>query len=156
MKLIHKALTIMDRCRPFTVAHAHCDVPCGIYDPTVAQISALTAVRMIDLMEKLEKETSDKGLSYQNSISRYVAEKERHAETVKEEVRIIWVDYYKAKQLEAYPQIHVLVHDIFLLGSKVKQCVDRDAAVKLVEKINEFSEAFWDTKGISTKNYSNM
>ena len=150
-RLLHPLVQKIDSVFPFRTAKAHCDVPCGIYDPAVAQISALTVVRMVDLMEKLEKETTDKGLAYQNTISRHIAEKERHAETVKAEVRIIWGDYIKAKQIEAHPNIHELVHEIMLLGSKVKQNVDREAAVKLVEKLNEFSEIFWQTKGVETK-----
>jgi nickel superoxide dismutase len=149
--MIYKVFATLDKYFHFERAQAHCDIPCGIYDPIVAQISALTVVRMIDLALDLDSKTADKGLAYQNTISRYVASKEEHAEKVKQEVRVIWGDYLKAQHLEKYPQAHALVHEIMALGSKSRQTVDRETAVKLVEKLNEFAQIFWETKGVATK-----
>lgn len=149
--MIYKVFAALDQHLHFERAKAHCDIPCGIYDPIVAQISALTVVRMIDLALDLDSKTPDKGLAYQNTISRYVASKEEHAEKVKHEVRVIWGDYLKVQHLEKYPQAHALVHEIMALGSKARQSVDRDSAVKLVEKLNEFAQIFWETKGVATK-----
>ena len=86
------------------IAKAHCDVPCGIYDPISAQIAALSVIRMVDLMESLEKSDS---LEYINTISRHVAVKESEAEKVKHEIRIIWGDFIKPPMVEKYPNIHV-------------------------------------------------
>jgi nickel superoxide dismutase len=80
-----------------------------------------------------------------------VAVKEEHAEKTKHEIRIIWGDYIKAQHLEKYPQIHGIVHEIMALGSKSRQSMDREIAVNLVEKVNEFAQIFWETKGIDTK-----
>lgn len=128
---------------------AHCDIPCGIYDPFPAQIAAITTVRMIDQMvDMLESDHSE--LEKMNTISRLVAVKEEHAEKVKHEIRVIWGDFIKADQIKKYPNIHELTHEIMQLGSKVKQGVNRDDAVKFVEKVNEFAKIFWEIKGEET------
>ena len=132
-------------------ASAHCDVPCGIYDPIVAQISALTVVRMIDLMNDLEAKGGEKGKDYQNSMARYIASKEEHAEKAKHDIRVIWGDYIKAQHLEQHPELPGLVHTIMQLGSKSRQTTDRETAVQFVEAINQFAGVFWATKGVATK-----
>jgi nickel superoxide dismutase len=86
-----------------------------------------------------------------NSMSRYIAVKEEHAERAKAEIRVIWGDYLKAQHLEKFPNSHALVHKIMQLGSKVRQTTDREQATQLVEAINEFAQMFWETKGIATK-----
>ncbi len=148
--MIYKLIERLDKAFNFEQARAHCDVPCGIYDPIVAQINALTVVRMVDLMNELEAK-GDKGVAYQNSMSRYIAVKEEHAEKAKHEIRVIWGDFLKAQALEPYPNAHDLVHKIMQLGSKSRQTADREAAVAFVEAINEFAEMFWAVKGVATK-----
>ncbi len=127
---------------------AHCDVPCGIYDPIAAQISALSVIRMVDLMEGLENNGS---LEYINTVSRHIAVKEEEAEKVKHEVRIIWGDFVKPPMIEKYPNIHSLVHNIMALGSANRQHVSRAKAVELLEAVNEFAEIFWALKEVKTK-----
>lgn len=127
---------------------AHCDVPCGIYDPIAAQIAALSVIRMVDLMEGLEKSDS---LDYVNTISRHVAVKEEEAEKVKHEVRIIWGDFIKPPMVEKYPNVHELVHKIMALGSANRQHVSRAKAVELLDAVNEFAEIFWALKEVPTK-----
>jgi nickel superoxide dismutase len=143
--MIYKILDIIDRTIGFERAQAHCDIPCGIYDPIVAQIDALTVVRMIDLMKDLDAKDSIAKLDYHNGMARFIAVKEEHAERAKREIRVIWGDYMKAQHLEKYPDLYNLVHKIMQLGSKVRQTADREAAVQLVESI------FWETKGVATK-----
>lgn len=148
--MIYKLLEVIDRKAGFEEAKAHCDIPCGIYDPIVAQLSALTVVRMIDLMAAKEAEGGEKNAAFYNSIARYVAVKEEHAEKAKAEVRVIWGDFMKAPQFEQYPDMHALVHKIMMLGSKARQTVDRESALQFVEAVNEFAEAFWKVKGLGT------
>jgi nickel superoxide dismutase len=106
---------------------------------------------MLDLMKDLEGKGGEHGVDYANSMSRYVAVKEEHAERAKHEVRVIFGDYIKAQHLEKYPDLPALFHKIMQLGSKVRQSIDRDAAVQFVEAINEFAQIFWETKGVATK-----
>lgn len=145
--MIYRILEALDNKSKFQRANAHCDVPCGIYDPISAQIAALTVVRMVDLMNGLDAED----IAYQNSMSRYVAVKEEHAEKAKHEVRIIWGDFFKEPQFEQYPELGKLTHTIMLFGSKSRQTADREAAVEFVENINKFAEIFWAIKGVKTK-----
>lgn len=146
--MIYKAIERLDKMFGIERARAHCDVPCGIYDPITAQIAALTVVRMIDLMNDLG---AGQDLASQNSVSRYVTVKEEHAEKAKHEIRVIWGDYIKSNHLEEHAELHGLTHKIMQLGSKCRQTVDRGAAVELVEAINQFAEIFWKTKGVATK-----
>ena len=132
-------------------AKAHCDIPCGIYDPISAQIAALTTVRMMDLMAGLEGGEEQGKTAYHNSMSRYITVKEEHAEKAKHEVRVIWGDYMKPEHAEKHPDILKLVDRIMKLGSKVRQTADRQAGLDFVEAINRFAEIFWATKGIDTK-----
>ncbi len=150
--MIYHLLAALDQRLGFEKAQAHCDIPCGIYDPIIAQIAALTVVRMIDLMSDLESKKADTAaLAYQNSMARYIEVKEEHAEKVKHEVRVIFGDYIKAQHVEKYPELPALAHKIFQFGSKVRQTSDRDAAVQLVEELNKFAQIFWETKGVATK-----
>lgn len=149
--MFYPILKKLDQFMNFDTAKAHCDVPCGIYDPITAQIAALTVVRMIDLILGQESKHKEHDAEFLNSLSRYVAVKEEHAEKAKHEIRVIYGDYIKAPHLEKHPEIPELVHKIFLLGSKSRQTVDRETAVQFVEAINQFAEIFWETKGISTK-----
>lgn len=130
------------------IANAHCDVPCGIYDPISAQIAALSVIRMIDLMSALQKNDS---LEYINTVTRHISVKEEEAEKVKHEIRIIWGDFIKPPQIEQYPEIHTIVHNIMMLGSANRQHVSRDKAVELLEAVNKFAEIFWEIKGVETK-----
>jgi nickel superoxide dismutase len=131
----------------FREVKAHCDVPCGIYDPIVAQIAALSVIRMVDLMNTAE----GTGTDYHNDMARYVAVKEAEAIKCKEEIRIIWGDFIKPPQITEYPEIHTLVHNIMMLGGAAKQHTSRDKAMELLAEVNKFSEIFWKIKGVKTK-----
>ena len=149
--MIYKVLQALDNKREFPQARAHCDVPCGIYDPITAQIAALTVVRMMDLMVALEENAGEKGVEFSNSMSRYVTVKEEHAEKAKHEIRVIWGDYIKAQHLETFPELGEIVHNIMQLGSKCRQTADREAGTQLVDAVNQFAEIFWKTKNVPTK-----
>ena len=151
MNITQSSLALLNAIMPIETAYAHCDYPCGIYDPHNAIIGALTVIRMIDLMDELSKSHQPGDLEYQNSMPRAVAIKEEHAERVKHEVRVIWGDYFKAEHIEKYPELHLLVHGIMKGAGKSKQTADRSAATQLLSDVNRFAEIFWETKGIATK-----
>lgn len=146
--MLFQILQVLDKAIHFPEAHAHCDIPCGIYDPSAAQIAALTVVRMMDLMAGLQSGDDKSRIEYHNSMSRYIAVKEEHAEKAKHEIRVIWGDYFKK---EKHPNVDELVQKIMQLGSKCRQSADRETALEFVDAINEFSSKFWETKGITTK-----
>jgi len=149
--MFYKLIQTIDRFRPFPKAKAHCDVPCGIYDPITAQINALTVVRMMDLMADLAEGDEKSRVDFHNSMSRYVAVKEEHAEKAKHEIRVIWGDFIKDTHVEKYPELPGLVHKIMQLGSKSRQTADRASGVAFVEAINQFAEIFWTIKDIKIK-----
>ena len=141
---------LLDRVPGIEEAHAHCDIPCRIYDTAPALIAAVSVVRMMDILHEVAAKTDADPVSKQNTIARNVAMKEKEAEKVKHEVRIIWGDYFKAPQIEKYPEIHDLAHKIMLAGSACKQDVHRADGLKLVDLVNRFAEIYWATKDIKT------
>jgi len=150
--MLHTMMQYLDKKHAFTTVSAHCDIPCKIYDPSAAQIAALTIIRMVDLINEL-KELQTAGVIDITSLSelqRLIAQKEEHGIKVKQEITTIWGDYIKTPQLEAFPELHELTHSIMLLSSKAKQTIDREASLALLEKVNRFAEIFWETKGTKT------
>ncbi|MAJ51382.1 MAG: superoxide dismutase, Ni [Flammeovirgaceae bacterium] len=130
------------------IAHAHCDIPCKIYDPIVSLVAGLSVVRLTDILLELENIDS---MSGQAQLARIVAQKEIEAQKVKDEVNIIWGDYFKEPQINDYPEVHNIVHGIMRLGSQCKQEVSKDAAEALVNALNGFADIFWKTKGVETQ-----
>lgn len=149
--MLYPLFVALERLFGMAEARAHCDIPCGIYDPITAQIAALTVVRMMDLMADLEAKEGDNKSVYHNSMGRYIEVKEEHAEKVKHEIRVIWGDFIKPNHLAEYPDLHGIVHKIMQLGSKSRQTADRETAVQLVDAVNEFALIFWKIKGVPTK-----
>tara|TARA_Y100000768_G_C23782488_1_gene588712 strand:+ start:43 stop:507 length:465 start_codon:yes stop_codon:yes gene_type:complete len=128
---------------------AHCDIPCAVYDPGVAQYAALSVLRFLDLIGEMpESIESKKDLAH---LSRLVQQKEEHAIEVKDAVRTIWGDYFKQPHMEKYPEIHDLAHSIMMIASKCKQDINRQNGVDLIDKVNRFAEIFWATKDINTE-----
>ncbi|MEM6415057.1 MAG: superoxide dismutase, Ni [Pseudomonadota bacterium] len=140
----------LDRMGLAEDASAHCDIPCGIYDPHSAILAAVSVVRIMDVMHEGASQRSDQ-VALSNFLARNALRKEEEAEKVKHEVRIIWGDYFKGPLLEKHPEVHGLVHSIMLKASACKQDVHRDDAVALLELVNQFAELFWETKGKKTQ-----
>ena len=147
--MLHNFLSKIDKFLNIQEAAAHCDIPCKIYDPAIAQIAALSVIRFLDLINELEGKDSVT-LAEQAQLSRLVREKEIHAAKVKEEVVVIWGDYFKAPQFEKIPNVSELVHNIMLTGSACKQHISRDKGEQLLTLVNEFADAYWQTKGVET------
>lgn len=133
----------------YEIAHAHCDVPCGIYDPHQAIIGALTTIRMADIIKEIKEKHADG--AHQQDYMRAIAVKEQHADMCKKEVATIWGDYFKPEMVEQHPDLHNLVHSILQAASKAKQSEERANGEKLLELVNKFAEIFWQTKGKETK-----
>lgn len=152
--MLYKFFSALDKVFPAKEAHAHCDIPCGIYDPHLAQLAAHTVIRMVNMINELPKLTSSMNPEERRDIihklSRYTATKEEHAELCKKEIRIIWGDYFKPEHMEKYPELHELVFKIMKLASKARQEVNLQASKELLGAVQEFAEIFWETKGIKT------
>ena len=132
------------RLRPTTVVRAHCDVPCGIYDPAEALLAAKTVARMVELIGQIDAGST--AMADRQKFVRCVAVKEEHAELVKRDVQVIWSDYFKPEHLEKFPELHTKVWNILKLAGKNKQSIDAEAAAQLEAAVAEFAEMFWATK----------
>ena len=147
--MLHSIIQFLDRKSNIDSVSAHCDIPCKIYDPISAQIAVLTMIRMVDLIDELNAKDS-LSLEDQAKLVRLVNEKEAHGIKAKEEVRVIWGDYFKQPQFDQVPGVHELVHNIMLQASKAKQGIKREDSLALLELVNQFADAFWKTKGVET------
>ena len=130
------------------IAEAHCDSPCGIYDPSTAQLAAMSVARFLDQIAELEPLDST---AKQAKLARLVAQKEQHAAEVKEAVVVIWGDYFKAEHFEAFPELHALTHSILGKASTTKQELGVLHGRELVTLVNQFAEIFWKTKGVAVR-----
>ena len=135
----------------FTKVHGHCDIPCGIYDPHGAQLDALTIIRMHQLIAELPKPgpqtTPEERDAYVHKLSRYTHIKEVHAEHCKQELRVLWGDYFTLEHLQKFPELHGLFWDAMKAASKVRQNIDLAAAQDVLAKVQKIAEIFWKTKG---------
>lgn len=124
---------------PAATVYAHCDVPCGVYDPKAAQTAAYTVQKMVQkILEYPEDDLNNK--------VRAIWTKEEHARKCKEEILILWTDYFKPEHLEKYPDLHEKFWKAAKLCSENKQHVNLESAQKLVDAVNEIAEIFADSK----------
>ena len=130
--------------KPTTVAYAHCDIPCGIYDPTPAKIAADTVAKMVEKINALDKSATD--FTTRGNFVRMVVVKEQHAEICKKELQVLWSDYFKPEHVEKFPKLHDTFWKALKLASKNKQNVDAQAAADLQAAVKEISDMFYATK----------
>lgn len=144
---MRKILKSICNILPAKTVYAHCDVPCGIYDPKSAQLAAETVLKMVQKIQELPQDGSpEEILQARNSFVRMVLTKEEHARKCKEELLILWTDYFKSEHLKRFPELHETFWKAAKLCSKVKQTVDKEAAQQLVDSVNEIADIFNETK----------
>ena len=131
-------LTLRFLLRPARQVHAHCDIPCGIYDPEQARIEAESCLRIIE-----KHDASDDKLFR----ARCVHVKEERAELVKHHLDVLWHDYFKPEHLEKVPNLHELFWNAAKQVSKVKASTDIADARKLLDMIDEIDAAWKATGG---------
>ena len=124
---------------PKVTAHAHCDLPCGVYDPAQARIEA-ESVKAI-----CEKYAANEDPAFR---ARAIDIKEQRSELVKHHLWVLWTDYFKPPHFEKYPQLHQLFNDATKLAGAggTKGSTDVSKADELLGKIEEISKIFWETK----------
>uniref|UniRef100_UPI0019344B7A superoxide dismutase, Ni n=2 Tax=Nocardioides simplex TaxID=2045 RepID=UPI0019344B7A len=118
---------------------AHCDLPCGVYDPARARIEAESIKAVI--AKALDSDDPD-------FRTRAILIKEQRSELVKHHLWVLWTDYFKPPHFEAYPQLHTLVNEATKLAGATgtKGTLDPAKADELLAKIDEIAEIFWATK----------
>jgi nickel superoxide dismutase len=124
---------------PRIIAHAHCDLPCGVYDPAQARIEA-ESIKAID--EKYQQNTDPE------FRTRCLIIKEQRSELVKHHLWVLWTDYFKASHFEKYPQLNQLFNEATKLAgaSGTKGSADAGTAKELLGKISEIDKIFRETK----------
>jgi nickel superoxide dismutase len=130
-------LTFRSLLRPSRRVHAHCDVPCGIYDPEQARIEAESCFRIIEKYHASSDELFRQ---------RCVVVKEERAEMTKHHIDVLWHDYFKPEHLEKYPDLHDVCWKASKAASRVKQSTDLDAAKDLLGLIDKI-DAMWKGTG---------
>jgi len=136
------------------IAHAHCDGPCGVYDPAAARINAEAVLSMTKKILALEMPATDDKealISYHNTLTRYINIKEEQAQKTKEELLILWTDYFKPPHLEKYPDLHDKFWHAAKLCSHTKVEVNLKSAEELLDAVKEVHEIFWSSKDRDVK-----
>ena len=134
---------------PAPPVSAHCDGPCGVYDPSSARIAAEAVLSMTKKILDLQPPGSTDPqavASYNNTLSRYIAIKEEQAQVAKAELLILWTDYFKPPHLAAIPDLHDKFWKAAKLCSACKVEVSLQHANELMAAIKEIHELFWKTK----------
>ena len=124
---------------PRTVVHAHCDLPCGVYDPAQARIEAESVKAIIAKLD----DNDDPDFR-----TRAVLIKEQRSELVKHHLWVLWTDYFKPPHFEKYPELH----DLFNRATKAagaggtKASMDPASGQALLDLIAQIDKIFWETK----------
>ena len=134
----------------FIIAEAHCDGPCGVYDPASARIAGEAVQSMTNKMLALSCPSTDDGAAmatYLNTMSRYAAIKEEEAQKCKDELLVLWTDYFKPQHLESIPDLHDTFWQAAKLCSACKVEVSEQHAQELMDAVEAIHHMFWGTKG---------
>ena len=130
--------------------HAHCDGPCGVYDPASARITAEAVLSMTKKIVGLDAPAPGASpaeiIAYNNTLSRYIAIKEEQAQATKDDLLILWTDYFKPVHLEKYPDLHDTFWKAAKLCSACKVEVSVDHAEELMAAVEKIHNMFWATK----------
>jgi nickel superoxide dismutase len=137
MPLTSRLFAALDRISRPTAAHAHCDLPCGVYDPAQARIEAESVKGCIEKFN-----ASDDPVFRERAITI----KEERAELVKHHLWVLWTDYFKPEHLEKFPQLHELFWKTTKAAGDVKKSTDVAVATRLLDGIAEIDGIFWETK----------
>jgi len=148
MKLLDKIVKFL----PSKPVYAHCDIPCGIYDPHSAQMAAHTVLRITTMINDLKASSDNAPFEERkaiiHNISRMTRVKEKHGEIVEHELVTLWGDYFKEEHLKQYPELHDLIWKSIKLTGKVRQELNLEAVNELLGNVQKIAEIFWKTKGL--------
>jgi nickel superoxide dismutase len=129
MRIADHLLALVDRVSPPSVVHAHCDLPCGVYDPAQARIEAESVKATI------EKSNASDDESFKI-----------RAAIIKEHLWVLWTDYFKPEHLEKFPNLHDLFWKATKTAGETKKTSDVAVADRLLSEIAEIDAMFWESK----------
>jgi len=127
------------------VVHAHCDLPCGVYDPAQARIEAESVAK---IQEKYQDAGNQKkpSESEEDFKTRCLAIKEERADMVKHHLWVLWTDYFKPEHLEAHPDLHDTFWKATKAAGEAKKSQDPEQGKQLLALIDQIAEIFKATK----------
>jgi nickel superoxide dismutase len=130
---------------PRRIVHAHCDLPCGVYDPAQARIEAESVAK---IQEKYQDAANQKkpSESEEDFRTRCLAIKEERADMVKHHLWVLWTDYFKPEHLEAHPDLHDKFWKATKAAGDAKKSQDPEQGKQLLALIDQVAEIFWATK----------
>jgi nickel superoxide dismutase len=137
MRIITRLVDWADDVFPPKRAYAHCDLPCGVYDPAQARVEAESVKAIMEKYADSDDETFRQ---------RCVQIKEERAELVKHHLWVLWTDYFKPPHLEQFPNLHELFWKTTKAAGDVKKSLNPVDGQKLLDLISEIDEIFWKTK----------
>jgi len=137
---------------PSKIAFAHCDIPCGIYDPHNAQMAAHTVLRMTNMLNELKPSKEEPDFEERkriiSQIARLTRVKEKHGELVEEELGTLENDYFKEEHYKKFPNLKKLIEEAVKLSIKTRQTIDMDGAQKMIDVTMQIAEIFYKTKNL--------
>lgn len=149
--------TLASTLSPAEEVSAHCDGPCGVYDPADARIKAEAVLSMTKKILALQPPAAGDAagaVAYNNTLSRYIAIKEEQAHKAKLELLVLWTDYFKPVHLEKYPDLHTTFWNAAKLCSACKVEVSLQHAQELMAAVETIHNIFWATKGRDVTYYT--
>ena len=132
---------------PHETAYAHCDIPCGIYDPHNAQLAAHTVFRMTQLLVEVKRDNETKA---EHDIARLTSVKEQHSNLLENELTTLKDDYFK-NDFSKFPELKDLFEDSIKLSTKARVGIDMNASEELLEKVMQVAEIFYKSKDVNSK-----
>jgi nickel superoxide dismutase len=131
--------------KPRRIVHAHCDLPCGVYDPAQARIEAESVMAIQKKYQDADgsKKPSESADDYR---ARCLLIKEERADLVKHHLWVLWTDYFKPEHAEKYPQLHELFWKATKAAGEAKKSQDPAQGQQLLDSIDEIAKIFWETK----------
>lgn len=131
---------------PHSNVLAHCDIPCGIYDPHNAQLAAHTIIRMTDFLGKVKAD--DGIIKAGHDMVRVTRVKEHHSDILEKELTTLENDYFKEEHYKEYENLGKLFSDANILGAKARQGIDLESANELLETVMQIAEIFYKSKNV--------
>lgn len=141
----------------FEIAEAHCDGPCGVYDPAQARIEAESVLQLTKKILDLKRPEGGDAkahAAFHNTLTRFITIKEARAELAKHHLLVLWTDYFKPAHLEKYPDLHEIFWKAAKACSSCKQEVSLEHAEELMAYCKQVHEIFWETKGKDVTYYT--
>jgi nickel superoxide dismutase len=137
MPVLNRLLALVDRYSPPPLVSAHCDLPCGVYDPAQARIEA----ESVKGCQQKYQDSDDEVFR-----QRAILIKEERADLVKHHLWVLWTDYFKPEHAEKYPELHQLFWDATKAAGQAKKSQDPAQGQELLDLIEQIDKIYWETK----------